>query len=319
MVNENQENFEKKKKIIVISLLAGLVFITLIAGLFLMKKNKESRENNNIGEVVDENDSDQEDNDDDDHENDDVIVNEGDYFFNKTSGQVITNILLSLFTGVLFFYWENDKLPRVMAGDSYLCPNCNKEFLLCGNLNVCSGAKNKQTDTDVGYGIFEKSNLFGFASLGFLIFITLLVELILHLLIGSISYFFSKDKNKKYLHTLKMFWKKRVQSFSSLSKIKIFSVILNWLVCAFVTAILARTSARHSYSCCCNKYEIVHEHNTHYCLGYYKIELEPKKLVPDLNPQDVGQNDPNKKNDNSPADTTATTDNQPRPETINYN
>ena len=51
-----KKTLRKKKKIIVISLSASLVFITLIAGLFLVKKNKESGfENNDIGEVVNEN------------------------------------------------------------------------------------------------------------------------------------------------------------------------------------------------------------------------------------------------------------------------
>ena len=52
---KNQENFKKKKNITIICLSAALVFITLIAGLFLMKKNKESRENNDIEKAVNEN------------------------------------------------------------------------------------------------------------------------------------------------------------------------------------------------------------------------------------------------------------------------
>ena len=103
MVNENQENFKKKKNITIICLSAALVFVTLIAGLFLVKKNKESRGNNDIGEVVDENDSDNE------NDNDNENVNEGDYFFNKTSGQIIENIILFLGVGILLFFWENDK------------------------------------------------------------------------------------------------------------------------------------------------------------------------------------------------------------------
>ena len=50
---ENQENFEKKKKIIIISLSAAVILITLIAGLFWVKKNKESsHENSDTREVV---------------------------------------------------------------------------------------------------------------------------------------------------------------------------------------------------------------------------------------------------------------------------
>ena len=268
MVNENQENFEKKKKIIVISLSVSLVFTTLIAGLFLAKKNKESGfENNDLGEVVNENDSDHENNNNDnDHENDDVIVNEGDYFFNKTSGRVTMNVLLFLVAGILFFLWENDKLPH--NDKAIVNEGCEMTTLS----NSLCGLNNKR-----GIGIFELDNWFGFGTLVPLIITTLLVELILQLLIGSISYFFSKDKNKKYLHTLKMFWKKRKNLFSSLSKTKIFFIVLTYLLCGFVIAMIARIVERCHPCCCCrNNGQIITDHG-HKCCGFCEKKLEEAK------------------------------------------
>ena len=276
---ENQENFAKKKKITIICLSAGLVFITLIAGLLLVKKNKESRyENNDLEEVV----NDSEDNEDieNDNENDGIIINEGDYFFNKTSYQVTTNILLSLITGILFFFWENDKLSDY-NDKGKLC-DYSKEDLLCGGeFNIWRGRDEKEDDQDVGVGIFERANLFGFASLGFLIFITFLVELVLCLLLGSLAHLFSKDKNKRYFHTLTMSWKKRKQIFSSFSKTKTFFVVFSYLLGAFVIAIVARLITKKLKPCCCRGTGvIVYEHNIHYCLGYYKVEYEyPQSIV----------------------------------------
>ena len=265
---ENQEDFAKKKKITIICLSATLVLITLIAGLFLVKKNKESRyENNDLGEVVDENDSDHEDNDD--HE----IVNEND----KTSGQVITNILLFLITGVLFFFWENDKLPENSG---------IKAFTGCNLLSVLLGGVNYK----IGIGIFEKANWFGLASLGFLIFITLLVELVLHLLLGSLAHLFSKDKNKRYFHTLTMSWKKRKQIFFSFSKTKTFFVIFSYLLGSFVIAMVARDVEKcHLCRCCHNTGEIVVNHGGTYCCGFFEVsenELPPQfegETVPESN------------------------------------
>jgi hypothetical protein len=191
---KNREDFEKKKKITIICL-SALVFITLIAGFFLAKKNKESSfGDNSVGEVVNENNK-----NDNEKENDND--NENDYFFNKASGQITINILLFLITGILFFFWENDKLPEGKKSDSPFCSDCNKKFLLCigdeisgddccAN-NVYCGFLDKSKSINIGFGIFEKSNCFGFASLGFLIFITFLVELSLHFLIGSLSLIFS--------------------------------------------------------------------------------------------------------------------------------
>ena len=262
MVNENQENFEKKKKIIVISLSAVLVFITLIAGLFLVKKNKESSlflakknkesgfENNDIGGVVSKNNN--------DNKNDGVIVNEGDYFFNKTSGQVTTNVLLFLITGVLFFFWENDKIP--------LGKPVNIDGVKgCLSVSFCG------MDGEAGVGIFEKPNWFGFGTLASFINTTLLVESILHYFIGSIAYFFSKDKNKKYFHTLKMFRKKRKKLFSSFSKTKTFFVVLNYLLYALAIAIYARVVKKIN-PCCCrpnSNEQIIIDHGDSCCCGYW--------------------------------------------------
>ena len=250
---ENQENFAKKKKITIICLSAGLVFITLIAGLLLVKKNKEScYENNDLREVVDE---DHENNDDNDHENDDVIVNEGDYFFNKISGQIIENIILFLGVGILLFFWENDKnigaLPHCFKNGS-----CKKRctFSLhsafCGNYNII-GVKN-------GAALFSKYNWFSLATFVSFINTTLLVEFILnHLLLGSLTYLFSKDKNKRYFHTLETSWRKRKRVFSSFSKTKTFLVIFSYLLYGFIIVIAAKLTKR----CCV----IIKYHHATYC------------------------------------------------------
>ena len=122
----------------------------------------------------------------------------------------------------------------------------------------------------VGVGIFERENWFGFASLGFLIAITLFVELILHLLIGSLAHFFSKDKNKRYFHTLMMSWKKRKNLFSSLSKTKTFFIVLSYLFCGFIIAIFARAIKKLTPCCKCwnASGEIIRFHHLTYCCGY---------------------------------------------------
>ena len=254
---ENQENFAKKKKITIICLSAALVFIILIAGLFLMKKNKENRENNDIEKAVNENNKNIENNNDDDHENDGVIVNEGDYFFAGSSGQKIENTLLVTVSGLLFFLWENlrtRKDKKVMkveinnvnnykngggdidgdADDGAKCAKCKAECIQ--DLTAMYGHGNNQI-----VGLIEKDNWYCLLSLMCFIASTLFVECVINqLLIGSVSYFFSKDKNKKYLYTLKMCWEKRRQILSSLLKTKTFFIIFGYLFFGFLILSVAR-------------------------------------------------------------------------------
>ena len=182
------------------------------------------------------------------------------YFFNKTSGQVTMNVLLFLITGILFFLWENDKLPE--EDSSFKTTYGIKIGLqksICGLNNA------------VGAGIFEKANWFGFGTLVPLITTTLLVEFILnYLLIGSLAHLLSKDKNKRYFCTLRMFWEKRKRLFSSFSKKKISFVILSYLLGGFVIAILAKFVVKKIKPCCGDA--IIKGHGAHYCCGYYKVE-----------------------------------------------
>ena len=279
---ENQENFEKRKKIIIISLSAIVVLITLIVGFFFVKRNnKSSYENNNIGEVVNENNENGNDNvnkndnnNGNNNENERAIVNENDYFFNKRSGLVTENTLLLIITGILFFFWENDKLSgkNVFSGDSVsYSPSYGS---ICG------------VDGKVGNGIIEKENWFGLATLVSLIIISLLVEFILnHLLVGSIAHLLSKDKNKRYFHTLKMSWKKRIQSFSSFSKIKTSYIILTYLICGLIIAFIARIAGSRCDICsCCGATtgEIIGDHGSTCCCGYgkFKAKSESSGEVP---------------------------------------
>ena len=267
--DENQENFEKKKKIIVISLSAALVFITLIAGLFFAKKSKESsHENDDLSEVVgEEND----DNKNEEKENEEIIVNGSEYFFEKKAGLVTINILSFLIIGILLFFWENDKLPgkaglKVIDG----CKNslCN---LTCGGLV-------DENDNDAplpGVGLFEKANWFGFATLGALIIITVIVELVLNPLIGSISHFLSKDKSKRYLHTLEMSLRKRIHYLSSFSITKTLFIALSYLFCGIIVAMFARLAGKYRPCCCRATREIVNDHGKHYCCGYGEVSDKP--------------------------------------------
>ena len=256
-MNVDIENSGKRKKIVIICLSGALIFITLIAGLFIIKKNnkKDSYENNNPREVVNENN-------DNDNENDEVIVNESDYFFNKTSGQITENILLSLVTGILFFFWENDKLfglskPLIKMRDG------KKK---CLRWSICG------MNGRIGLGIIEKVNWFGVGTFFSLVVITLLVEFILnHLLIGSIAHLFSKDKNKRCFHTLWMSWKKRKQVFSSFSKKKIFFITLCYIICGFVIAIVARSVFKRINPCCGKP--IIERHGLNYFLCFCAADL----------------------------------------------
>ena len=289
-MNVNIENLEKRKKIVVICLSGALIFITLIAGLFIIKKNnkKDSFESNDIGEVVDENnDNDKVNkNDNNDKDNEGAIINENNYFFNKRSGQITINILSFLITGILLFFWENDKLSA--DSDNYfLCADCKKELFLNDNNDyMCfygfgSGKKKEG-------GLLQKKNWFGLGTFVSLIVITFLVEFILnYLLLGSITHLFSKDKSKRYFHTLKMSWKKRMYLFSSFSKTKTFFVAFSYLLYGFVIAIVARmTFRRLKPCCCCDNGEIVTNHSNSCfcfdnCFGFCDYDnKEEKKEIP---------------------------------------
>ena len=250
---KKQESFFAKKKIIVISLSAA-TFITLITGLFLVKKNKEnSYENIDIGEVVNENNE---------NDNDNEIVNEGDYFFNKVSGQITENVILFLGTGILLFFWKNNK------SNSKHTPQC----LFQEYTTACC------EDVDLhGVGLCEIQNWFGLVTFVFLITITLLVEFVLNqLLIGSISYLFSKDKSKRYFRTLKMSWKKRKQLFFSLLKTKtFFFFILSYLLHAFVIVMIAKYIPR-----CL---EIIKNHHANHCWCFCNSQKDNSTFLNDMN------------------------------------
>ena len=264
-MNVDIENLEKRKKIVVICLSGALIFITLIAGLFIIKKNnkKDSYENNNLREVVNEN------NDNDKvnkKNNDEVIINE-----DKNSSRIIENIFLFIFTGISFFFWENDKLPKFKIWESISLKNKAKvgtlRILLCG-----IGIRDV-----IGVGIFEKANWFGLATLGSFIVITFLVELILSSSI--IRKDIRKDKSKRYFHTFKMFWKKRMQFFSSSSsKIKIFFVVFSYLLYGFVIAMLARRFDRCNVCCRKNKKGIIDNHGSTCCFGFGEFKNREEEL-----------------------------------------
>ena len=309
---KNQKNFAKKKKIIVISLSAVVIVavsITLITGFFLMKKNKESRyENDDLREVINEDNENNENNNNDDNkndsdnenenennnnenenddknenENDDVIVNESDYFFNKTSSQVTMNILLFFGTGILFFIWENDKASR----EAFITEDGTVGRYVKEWLNICFYGKNIANNAE-GSGIFEKTNWFGFGTLVPLIVTTLLVEFVLnHFLLGSLSHLLSKDKNKRYSRTLMMFWKKRKRFFSSYSKTKIFFTVINCLLNALLIAMVARVLHR---SCsCCFPNGIIEDHGKKYCCCCCKAQKNKKiSILNEFNNDDPG-------------------------------
>ena len=275
-MNVDIENLEKRKKIVIICLSGALIFITLIAGLFIIKNPREVVNENNDNDKVNKKD------------NEEAITNEDDYFFYKKSSQITENVLLSIVTGILLFFWENDKFPP--QKEDLL----NKEVLgavICGKNDV---------DT-VGVWIFEKANWFGFATLASFIVIALLVEFIFnHLLIGSIAHLFSKDKSKKYFHTLKKSWKKRMQFFSSFTKftkIKILSLIFTYLICAFIIAMAARIVDYHCGICCCRENgEIIHDHGKTCCCGFGEVKKESDSLE---NPYFLFE-DPSLKNGSQP-------------------
>ena len=256
-MNVDFENLEKRKKIVVICLSVALIFITLIAGFFIIKNNKEdSFENNDLGGEIEE------------VINNEVIVNENSYLFNKKSGQITENILLFVVTGILLFFWENDKLSgKIVDINIKDCPS----VILYG---VGKDINGKDVNIGVGTGIFEKANWFGLSTLASFIVITLLVEFIFnHLLIGSIAHLFSKDKNKKYFHTLKKSWKKRKQLLFSSLKIKNSFVAFCYLLYGFVIAMFARALLNRCKICCCRENgEIIHDHGKTCCCGFGEVK-----------------------------------------------
>ena len=114
----------ERKKIIVISLSAVLVFVTLIAGLFLakQKKNKESRENNDIGEVVNENDKNIENNNNDNEKETDDLP----WLFGWT-GAVI-DLIISFFITAKFKKIIFARCPSIK--NLKVCFNCILSLLL---------------------------------------------------------------------------------------------------------------------------------------------------------------------------------------------
>ena len=250
--DKNQENFEKKKKIVLISLSAAIVFITLIAGLFFVKKNKGSGyKNDDLEGVVDEENGGNE-----EEENREV----SDYFFEKKSGSVTINILSFLIIGILLFFWENDK-NTILVEEV-------KDSLERLKIAHCGVADKDKNPVYIGVGLFEKANWFGFATLGALITITVIVEAVLNPLIGSISYFLSEDKSKEYFDTLGMSLIKRIQYFSSFSITKTSFVGIGYLLCGIIVAIVARVTERCKICCCRDTGEIITDHNNNYCCGY---------------------------------------------------
>ena len=277
--DKNQENFEKKKKIVLISLSAAIVFITLIAGLLFAKKNKESgHENDDFGEIVDEENNKNENDNENEEENRGVIINGSDYFFEKKAGLVTINILSFLIIGILFFFWENDKISEAEADGlivkSKLCGDDSKTYGEISKHICCRSSDND----NIGIGLFEKSNWFGFATLGALVVITFLVETVLNLLIGSISHLFSKDKSKRYLHTLGMSFRKRTQLFSS-SKTRTLFIALGYLTAGIIVAMVARL-ARKYRPCCCRAGtgEIITGHGANYCFGFCEVSDEEDSI-----------------------------------------
>ena len=268
---ENQENLEKKKKIIVICLSVALILVTLIAGFFIVKKNKkDSHENSDIEEVVNENTKDGNNNVDDktnkngnNKDNEAVIAGEDNYFFNRASGQVTMNILLFLVTGIILFLWENDKLNKREPSTW-----CGIGLLSCTTRPNAYCDAEKKEKKSAGEGIFAKENWFCLGTFVSIITFTLLVEFILHFLIGSIAHLFSKDKNKRYFHTLKMSWKKRKQILSSFSKTKIFFITLCYIICGFIIAIIARIMCNIDPCCCKASGRIIDGHGQNYCLCF---------------------------------------------------
>ena len=267
--DKNQENFEKKKKIIVISLSAAIVFITLIAGLLFAKKSKESsHENDGLSEVVDEENGDsknEEEKNKEKKENEEIIVNRSEYFFEKKIGLVIANALSFIVIIVLLFLWENDKLPNILSVKKCECSQERFSSAIIGKIVHIKKTilTNKASYIIAGLGLFEKPNWFGIATLGALVVITFLVEFILNcFLIGSISHFLSKDKNKRYFHTLKMSFKKRIQYFSSLSKTKLFFFVLGYLLYAFIIIMMI---AKLIKRCECCTDGIIKNHHANYC------------------------------------------------------
>ena len=233
-----------KKKLLLLGTCFFLCSMITAFFIFHTRQSVETIKNEKITEeVVNEN------NNNNSKKNDDVIINEDD----KTS-QVTMNILLFLVTGILLFFWENDKNIEKLPAFS-----CNRTIRTCKEKCIFSLKTalygHNLTGTVHGEGLFSKYNWFGFATLMSLIVITFLVEFVL---IGSISYLFSKDKNKRYFHTLKMSWKKRIQIFSSFSKTKTFFIVFSYLLYAFVIVLIAKLTPRcckiikyHHANCCC--------------------------------------------------------------------
>ena len=189
-------------------------------------------------------------------DNEAVIAGEDNYFFNRASGQVTMNILLFLVTGILFFVMENtknrtDKEP-LKKEDNHINNNIEEKKDMSKVCNeLWTGAF---TGNGSAKGFFESANWYGIVSLIWLIVVTLFIETTINLFIfGSIAHFLSKDKSKKYFHTLKMSFKKRMQLLSSFTKIKIFFIVLCYLLYGFVIAIVARLIPK---ICCREKEQI---------------------------------------------------------------
>ena len=78
-----------------------------------------------------------------------------------------------------------------------------------------------------------------------------------------------------------MFREKRKQIFSSLSKRKISFIVLSYLLCGFIIAIVARAiTKRLKPCCCCSNGEIIPNHNVNYFLCYCKAEYRKEEQQP---------------------------------------
>ena len=70
--------------------------------------------------------------------------------------------------------------------------------------------------------------------------------------------------------------KKRIKIFSSFSKIKTLFIVLSYLLCAVVIAIVARV-VRKFHPCCCrpgSEGQIIVDHGSTLCCGFCKVSGE---------------------------------------------
>ena len=192
-------------------------------------------------------------------------------FFSRPSGRAIENIIFFINTGILLFIWENSKNNKNQPKYKECCRYDKDNAFSCfdrwyDNYRESFARIYCSKESD-GSGLCEIQNWLGLATFVSFFVITLFVEFVNLFLLGSLAYLHSKDKNKRYFHTLKihilrkinLFWEKKINP----------EFILSYIGFGLSVILIAKLTPKYCV--------IIEEHNAHCCCCFWNISKNKEK------------------------------------------